>query len=524
MRPEVALPVLLPLLSGALSLLFWRSRSTQRFIAVAGNIALLGVALWLLVSVSLDDYVVIQMGGWEAPIGITLVADMLSAVMIVLTGIIGLALAVYSLASTGPGHEKFGYYPLMHLLLAGVAGAFLTGDIFNLYVWFEVMLVASFALLILGGEKAQMEGAIKYVTLNLLASVIFLTAIGLTYGMVGTLNMADIAQRLAAAENQGMVEVLAVMFMIAFGIKAAAFPLFFWLPASYHTPPVAVSALFAGLLTKVGVYSLYRVFTLMFDQTLGYTQDLLLWGAALTMVTGVLGAAAQFEFRRILSFHIVSQIGYMILGLALFTPLAIAGGIFAVMHNIVVKTNLFLISGITRRLQGTYELKKMGGLYREQPWLAVAFFLSAFSLAGIPPLSGFFAKFVIVRAGIEAGAYVVTGVALAVGLMTLYSMVKIWNEVFWKTLPEDNLVPVEQTVVGDDSRMVPASLWLMYLPVAVLALFALLIGLFAEPLMVAMNQIGDQLMNPQGYIEAVLGAEVGIEGVLVEGPDEEMTP
>ncbi|PMR76661.1 Na+/H+ antiporter subunit D [Billgrantia endophytica] len=524
MRPEVALPVLLPLLSGAVSLLFWRSRPMQRFIAVAGNAALLGVALWLLVSVGRDDYVVIQMGGWQAPFGITLIADMLSAVMILLTGIIGLSLAVYSLASTGPGHERFGYYPLMHMLLAGVSGAFLTGDIFNLYVWFEVMLVASFALLILGGEKAQMEGAIKYVTLNLLASVIFLTAIGLLYGMVGTLNMADIAQRLAVAEHRGMVEVLAVMFMIAFGIKAAAFPLFFWLPASYHTPPVAVSALFAGLLTKVGVYSLFRVFTLIFDQTLGYTQDLLIWGAALTMVTGVLGAAAQFEFRRILSFHIVSQIGYMILGLALFTPLAIAGGIFAVMHNIVVKTNLFLISGITRRIQGTYELKKMGGLYRERPWLSVAFFLSAFSLAGIPPLSGFFAKFVIVRAGIEAGAYVVTGVALAVGLMTLYSMVKIWNEVFWKSLPKDNLVPVEETVVGDDSRMVPPSLWLMYLPVGVLALFALLIGIFAEPLMVIMNQVGDQLMNPQGYIEAVLGSDGGVDDALVEALNREETP
>ncbi|MCG6657707.1 Na+/H+ antiporter subunit D [Halomonas campisalis] len=524
MRPEVALPVLLPLLSGAVSLLFWRSRPMQRFVAVAGNAALLGVALWLIASVSREGHVVIQMGGWPAPFGITLVADMLSAVMVVLTGILGLALAIYSLASTGPGHEKFGYYPLMHLLLAGVAGAFLTGDIFNLYVWFEVMLVASFALLILGGEKAQMEGAIKYVTLNLLASVIFLTAIGLTYGMVGTLNMADIAQRLAVAEHQGMVEVLAVMFMVAFGIKAAAFPLFFWLPASYHTPPVAVSALFAGLLTKVGVYSLFRVFSLMFDQTLGYTQDLLIWGAALTMVTGVLGAAAQFEFRRILSFHIVSQIGYMILGLALFTPLAIAGGVFAVVHNMVVKTNLFLISGITRRLQGTYELKKMGGLYRERPWLAVAFFLSAFSLAGIPPLSGFFAKFVIVRAGIEAEAYVVTAIALAVGLMTLYSMVKIWNEVFWKTLPEDNLVPAEEIVIGDDSRIVPPSLWLMYLPVAVLALFSLLIGIFAEPLMGIMNQVGEQLMHPQGYIEAVLGAEVGVDDVLIEAQEQEVTP
>lgn len=519
MRPEVALPVLLPLLSGAISLLFWRSRPMQRFVAVAGNVALLGVSLWLFVAVLTDGYVTMQMGNWPAPFGITLVADMLSAVMILMTGIIGLAMGIYSLATTGRGHEKFGYYPLMHLLLAGVAGAFLTGDMFNLYVWFEVMLVASFALLILGGERAQMEGAIKYVTLNLLASVIFLTAIGLLYGTVGSLNMADIALRMDEAEHSGMVEVLAVMFMVAFGIKAAAFPLFFWLPASYHTPPVAVSALFAGLLTKVGVYSLFRVFTLIFDQTMGYLQDIMLWGAVLTMVTGVLGAAAQYEFRRILSFHIVSQIGYMILGLALYTPLAIAGGVFAIMHNIIVKTNLFLISGITHRLQGTYQLKKMGGLYRERPWLAVAFFISAFSLAGIPPLSGFFAKFVLVRAGLEAGAYVATGIALAVGLMTLYSMVKIWNEVFWKALPEENKVPATQTPTGDDGRMLKPSLWMMYLPVIVLAMMSLLVGVFAEPIMQVMNQIGDQLMNPAGYIEAVLGESANVIDALLEAAD-----
>ena len=516
MRPEVALPVLLPLLSGAISLMFWRSRPMQRFIAVAGNVVLFVVSLWLFVAVLEDGYITIQMGSWPAPFGITLVADMLSAVMILLTGIIGLAMGIYSLATTGRGHEKFGYYPLMHLLLAGVAGAFLTGDIINLYVWFEVMLVASFALLTLGGERAQMEGAIKYVTLNLLASVIFLTAVGLLYGTVGSLNMADIALRMDEAEHSGMVEVLAVMFMVAFGIKAAAFPLFFWLPASYHTPPVAVSALFAGLLTKVGVYSLFRVFTLIFDQTMGYLQDIMLWGAVLTMVTGVLGAAAQYEFRRILSFHIVSQIGYMILGLALYTPLAIAGGVFAIMHNIIVKTNLFLISGITHRLQGTYQLKKMGGLYRERPWLAVAFFISAFSLAGIPPLSGFFAKFVLVRAGFEAKAYVATGIALAVGLMTLYSMVKIWNEVFWKALPEENQVPETPTPTGDDGRLLKPSLWMMYLPVVVLAMMSLLIGVFAEPIMLVMNQIGDQLMTPSGYIEAVLGASASAEAALLD--------
>ncbi|MGY4879680.1 Na+/H+ antiporter subunit D [Vreelandella aquamarina] len=516
MRPEVALPILLPLLSGAISLLFWRSRQMQRFLAVAGNLGLLVVSLWLFVGTIDEGYITLEMGGWPAPFGIVLVADVFSALMVLMTAIVGVVIGIYSLATTGRGYEKFGYYPLMHLLLAGVAGAFLTGDLFNLYVWFEVMLVASFALMILGGERAQMEGAIKYVTLNLLASIIFLTAVGLTYGTVGTLNMADIALRLDEAEHSGMVEVLAVMFMVAFGIKAAAFPLFFWLPASYHTPPVAVSALFAALLTKVGVYSLFRVFTLIFDQSMGYLQDIMLWAAAITMVTGVLGAAAQFEFRRILSFHIVSQIGYMLLGLALYTPLAIAGGVFAVVHNMVVKTNLFLISGITHRLQGTYQLKKMGGLYRERPWLAVAFFLSAFSLAGIPPLSGFFAKFVIVRAGIEAEAYVVTGIALAVGFMTLYSMVKLWNEVFWKTLPEDNHVPDEIIPNGDDGRLIKPSLGMMYFPVMVMAVGTVMIGVFAEPIMQTMNLIGDQLLAPEHYIEAVLGVAAGSEADWID--------
>jgi multicomponent Na+:H+ antiporter subunit D len=239
------------------------------------------------------------------------------------------------------------------------------------------------------------------------------------------------------------------------------------------------------------------------------------------MVTGVLGAAAQYEFRRILSFHIVSQIGYMILGLALYTPLAIAGGVFAIVHNIVVKTNLFLISGITHRLQGTYQLKKMGGLYRERPWLAVAFFISAFSLAGIPPLSGFFAKFVLVRAGLEAEAYVVTGFALAVGLMTLYSMVKIWNDVFWKALPEENKVPAAQTTSGDDGRLLKPSLWMMYTPVAVLAMMSFLIGVFAEAIMQVMMIIGDQLMSPSGYIEAVLGVSASAEDALLERAEDD---
>lgn len=500
MSPEVALPIIIPLLTGTLTLLAWRSNSVQKVLSVIGSIALLIASIWLLASVRETGHVVMYMGGWVAPYGITLVADMLSAIMVVLTGMMAVAIAIFSLSSASASHERFGYYPLMHLLLAGVAGSFLTGDIFNLYVWFEVMLVASFALLILGGERAQMEGAVKYVTLNLLSSAIFLSAIGLLYGLVGTLNMADIALKLSQAENSGLVDVIAVMFMVAFGIKAAAFPLFFWLPASYHTGPVAVSALFAGLLTKVGVYALFRVFTLIFNQSPEFTHQLLLWVAALTMITGVLGAAAQFEFRRILSFHIVSQIGYMILGLALFTPLAIIGGVFYIMHHIIVKTNLFLISGIAHRLLGTYDLKKLGGLYKTRPFLSVMFLVPALSLAGLPPLSGFFAKFIVIRAGVEAEAWVVTGVALLVGLLTLYSMIKIWAEAFWKKLPE------ETDGSGLQQAMTP-SLAALYLPVILLAACTLFIGLNGQPIYLMAEFSAQQLMNPAGYIEAVLGVK-----------------
>ncbi|KZY24970.1 NADH/ubiquinone/plastoquinone, partial [Alcanivorax sp. HI0035] len=406
----------------------------------------------------------------------------------------GAATAFYSLGTISIAHRKAGYFPLMHLLLAGVNGAFLTGDIFNLYVWFEVMLVASFSLLILGGERAQMEGAVKYVTLNLVSSALFLSAIGLLYGLVGTLNMADIAVKLGEVDT-GMTTVIAMLFMVAFGIKAAAFPFFFWLPASYHTPQVAVSALFAGLLTKVGVYALFRVFTLIFGMDDPLIHQVLLWGAGLTMVTGVLGAAAQFEFRRILSFHIVSQIGYMMMGLALasVSVLALAGGIFYIIHHIIVKANLFFVSGLVYRLRGSYELKQLGGLYRDKPWLALLFLIPALSLAGMPPLSGFFGKFIVIRGGVEAGAWALVAAALVVGLLTLYSMTKIWAEVFWKAAPEPAAAPAS----GSNT--------LLYATVAGLALITVAIGVAAQPVLVLAMATAEQLLDPTRYITAVLG-------------------
>lgn len=487
------LPIVLPLFFGALTLAFWRSERWQKRLTLIGSGLYLIASIVILFRTLADGYLVLQMGQWPAPFGISLVTDVLASIMVVLTAIVYVAASLYSMVSIPKAHIRFGYFPLYHFLIVGVSGAFLTGDIFNLFVWFEVMLLASFGLLTLGGERNQMEGAIKYVTINLFSSAIFLTAIGLLYGMVGTLNMADLSVKIAAADNPGLVNILALMFLASFGIKAGAFPLFFWLPASYHTPLVAVSAVFAGLLTKVGVYALYRVFSLIFVGDLEFTHTLLLWLGIFTMVTGVFGAAAQFEFRRILSFHIISQIGYMILALALFTPLAIVGGVFYIMHHILVKTNLFLVSGLTYQLLGTHDLKAMGGLYKQRPWLAAGFLIPAMSLAGLPPLSGFFAKFVVIKAGVEASAWWATGFGLFVGLLTLYSMIKIWGEVFWKAAPDG--------VTLSTTKLSPWAL----MPVVLLATMTVMIGFFGEPLLQIAEISAEQLLNSQGYVEAVLG-------------------
>ncbi len=494
----LALPILLPIATAVAAFLLRRRGAAGRWLSVVGSALLLATSVALIATVWRDGVIAAQMGDWPAPFGITLVADLLSAVMVVITAITGLAVAVYALADIDERRESLGYHALFQVLLAGVCGAFLTGDLFNLYVWFEVMLIASFGLLVLGGDKAQLDGGVKYVALNLVSTVLFLSAIGLLYGLTGTLNLADLHHAVGAVENRGLLTVVAVMFLVAFGIKAALFPLFFWLPASYHTPAVAVSAVFAGLLTKVGVYALIRMFTLVFTLDVGYTHGLLLAVAGLTMVTGVLGAAAQSDFRKILSFHIVSQIGYMVLGLALFTPLALVGAVFYLVHHIIVKANLFLVSGVARRLTGSFELAAIGGLYRSSPLLALLFLVPALSLAGFPPLSGFWAKFLLIKASLDIEAYAIAAVALAVGLLTVFSMTKIWTEAFWKPHPAD----VAPTLAALDTRARAALL----LPVAALATLTCVIGLYPEPFVVFAERSAAQLLDPADYLRAVLGA------------------
>jgi len=493
--PDMALaafPILIPFVLIVL-LLMVRHPLVSRILGVAGTLLLAATALTLLVSLQDTGIVTLRMGGWEAPFGIVLVIDHLSVVMLLVASLILLAVALYAnrfLPEEIP-HTRF--YIFFFSLAMGVNGAFITGDAFNLYVWFEVMLISSFVLITSGRKKEQLEGGIKYLALNLIGSMLFLAGLGLLYAKTGTLNMAHLAMILRDDQQALLMNTSAVLFFVAFGIKAALFPLYFWLPSSYHTPDITISSLFAGLLTKVGVYTLFRFFTLFFVHDPSFWHTLLLIAAGLTMVAGGMAAASYYEIRRILSYHIISQIGYMIMGLGIFTPMAIAGALYFMVHNMVAKTGTFLASGIIARLKGSYDLKEVGGLYRQNPLLAVLFIIPAFALAGVPPLSGFFAKFILIKAGIDAGQYLITAVALLTGMLTLYSMIKIWNEAFLKKDPGSGSPEIHD-------RLKPAD----YLPLALLALGSLLLGLLAAPVFRFFMEMARQLTDPACYIEAVM--------------------
>ncbi len=425
----LALPILLPLLGAAVSIGAGRSRQTQRIIGVSTLTAVAVTSVVLLVRVDTEGIQSVQVGGWAAPVGITLVADGLAAIMLVVAVFMLLAVLVYAIGQPGAEDEHVGFHPVYLILASGVAAAFLTGDLFNLFVAFEVTLMASYVLITLGGRPAQVRSGMTYVVISLVASLLFLLSLAFIYTATGTLNLADLNEKIAALPA-GVRSGLAVLLIVVFGIKSAIFPLFFWLPDSYPTAPSPVTAVFAGLLTKVGVYALIRSQTLLFPPD---TQpgNLLLVVAALTMVAGVLGAITQNDVKRILSFHIVSQIGYMVMGLGLFTLVGLAGAVLYIIHHIVVKTTLFLVAGLIELRAGTSNLAKLSGVARLEPLLAVLFLLPALSLAGIPPFSGFVAKLALVDAGIGAEAYAVVAVSLVVSLLTLYSMSKIWANAFW---------------------------------------------------------------------------------------------
>lgn len=495
-----------------MSLIAYSSLRLQQWVSIVASLCLLFCSALLLQETYWYGFQSVQIGSWPAPFGITLMTDVFGALMVLVTAIICSLASLYGLFALKATYLRSGFIPLFFTLILGVNGAFLTVDLFNLFVWFEVMLISSFVLLSMGGSRPQAEGALKYVALNLLSSAFLLTGIGLLYALTGSLNMIDLGMKLSLLSETRADLILGVslLFAMSFGLKAGVFPLYSWLPASYHTPPTLISAVFAGLLTKVGVFAFFRVFSLVFPPHDLFFQSVGVI-AGLTMFFGVIGAVAQKDIRRILSFHIISQIGYMMLGLALLQAedpsvrvMGMASAIFFIIHNIFAKSNLFLIGGLVERLQGSQELKKVGGLFERAPFLTALFLVSALALAGVPPLSGFWAKLGVIQASFRAEAFVLAAVALLTSIFTLMSMLKIWNQAFWKPLPEG---------VGETKPLGRAEKFSFYAPILVLAALCVWIGLQPQTLYQFTERSAQQLQSIEMYRSA-LPFEAGKEAKL----------
>ncbi len=507
----VALPVAVPLVAAGFALAMARRPRVQRLVSVIALSIVLVVAVSLVVVVDTQGPVVVDIGGWAAPVGIALVADRLSVLMLVVSALVILVVMIFSLgqgvADGDEGTPVAIYHPTYLVLAAGVANAFLSGDLFNIYVGFEMLLAASFVLLTLGGTGERVRAGTIYVVVSLLSSLLFLVAIGLVYAATGTVNLAQLAQRLPEIDP-GFRLTLQVMLLLAFAIKAAVFPLSAWLPDSYPTAPAPVTAVFAGLLTKVGIYAIIRTQTLLFPE--GRLDTVLMWAALATMLVGILGAVAQDDIKRLLSFTLVSHIGYMVFGIALSSRAGLSAAIFYVAHHITVQTSLFLVAGLIERRGGTTSLARLGSLARVAPLLAMLFFVPAMNLAGIPPLSGFLGKVGLVEAGVEAGtplalALVVGG--LATSLLTLYAVVKAWNKAFWQEAPEP--LPPAPSPRG------------MVVSAGSLVVVGLAITVVAGPLYRYTDSAAEMLRAREPYIVAVLPDGRRGEGQSVDVVDAE---
>lgn len=489
----VVWPVLIPVLAASLAVAAWGHGRVQAAIGLAGILAQLAASIILFAYVWGHGPLAMSMGGWPAPFGIALAADALGAGLTVIASLVALAIVVYSLSETSAEHQRAGFFPLVLALMTGVAGAFLTSDIFNLYVWFEVTLISSFGLIVLGGSREQIDGAVKYAFLNLLATTFLLIAIGLLYGMTGTLNMADLAGKVAALPQDAALETVALLFLVSLGMKAALFPLYFWLPAAYHTPLPTVSAIFAALLTKVGVYALIRVFLTVFPESADLAREAMIWAAVATMVLGALGALAEADIRRLVSFTVISGVGVMIAGLAIGTETALLGAIFYIVHSIIVSAALFMAAGLIARAGGGSEVDKLAGLYKGAPFLSIVFLLIGLSLAGVPPFAGFWPKVYLVQAGLETGSYALVAGVLVAGFLTLLVVGRTFALVFWRAAPESASFSVPKSGLAVKGAL------------AALAFLTLGLGLYSAPVTDVSLRAAGELLAPGPYIDTVLG-------------------
>jgi multicomponent Na+:H+ antiporter subunit D len=514
----VPMPVILPLLGAGIALMLPGRRRLQTAVTVITLVIVLLISLTLLFGVDALGTQVVAVGGWDLPYGIALVADRLSSLMLVVSSIVTLLVLINAvgqeMADTANETPVSVFNPTYLILCAGVANAFLAGDLFNLYVGFEMLLGASYVLLTLGSTAERIRAGVTYVVISLVSSLIFLMAIGFILAATGTVNMAQLSARLADLPPDIQL-ILHVALLIGFGIKAAVFPLSFWLPDSYPTAPAPVTAVFAGLLTKVGIYAIIRTETVIFSES-----DLripLLVVSGLTLLVGILGAIAQTEIKRLLSFTLVSHIGYMLFGVAMGTVEGLTAAIFYTAHHIVVQTALFLAIGLVEQRAGVTSMRRLGGIAVLAPGLSLLFFIPALNLAGIPPFSGFIGKVALFQAGFETGdwlIYVLIGAGALTSLLTLYVIGKTWNLAFWRD-PDDVEEPTAELVEEFEERRAalaggkpwkpkPAVPRTMTLSAGAMVGVSVLVTVLAGPLWDISSRAGENLRSPDTYVSEVI--------------------
>jgi len=494
----VIAPVVLPIIAGAVLLMIRHSIRWHAVLALVVLAVMAGANGLLLQRVLAGGPVSMTMGSWLPPFGISFTADVLGAAFSLTASVVALVCCAYSLRDIDATGRRYGFYPFLMLMMAGVSGAFLTGDMFNLYVWFEVFLISSFGLLILGSDKAQIDGATKYAILNLVGTTLFLIATGYLYGTFGTLNMADLAASAGQIGTAAPLMTLATLYLLAFGMKAAAFPLNFWLPASYHTPPVITGALFGGLLTKVGIYALLRTLVMIFAAERLVLAGLIGWVAVATMLIGALGALAQSDIRRIAGFLVISGVGIMLAGIALGSNAGLAGAIFYALHSMLALSALYLLGGLMRQRGGSFSLHSLSGLYGASPFLAALAFIISLAVAGLPPGSGLWPKVMLVRASLDSGAWQIAAAILVSGFLATIALGRVFILAFWR---------VEASGDRTASAGPMSASGCFALVVLIVAMLAM--GVLPEPFIRLSTAAASGLLDASAYVQAVFPAGSG---------------
>ncbi|WP_066039714.1 Na+/H+ antiporter subunit D [Herbiconiux solani] len=533
MSALVPLLVIIPLVGAAITLILGRYRRLQIAISVTALTAVTIAAAVLLAQVdSTGNPIVVKVGGWEPPFGIVLVVDRLSAIMVVVSALMLLGVLVFAVGQGLADRDRDTpvsiFHPTYLILSAGLFDAFIAGDLFNMYVGFEMLLAASYVLLTLGGTGARIRAGVTYVVVSLVSSLLFLGAIALIYGATGTVTMALLSDRIRELPLDVQV-ILCAALLIGFAVKAAIFPLSFWLPDSYPTAPAPVTAVFAGLLTKVGVYAIIRTDKLLFFDV-PLTIPLLIVGG-LTMLIGILGALAQADVKRLLSFTLVSHIGYMIFGVAIGTELATGATIYYIVHHITVQTALFLVVGLIERVGRSTSITRLGGLLKKAPYVAILFFIGALNLGGIPPFSGFLGKVGLFEAGAESPSplvYVLIGAGVVTSLLTLYALMRVWNMAFWRPSEDvegyespliESLQESPDAVNGSTTGVGVATRTsvLMVGATTGLIVMTLCLTVFAGPLFELAGRAAGNVATPDSYVDSVFPGGVPSD-VSVGGP------